>query len=666
MDTIKQLGIQNNQQPPSPVNYFSNNMAALHPDIETIAASKVPPTAGELRLLKYLTDNLGNEYEVFYQPFLNGDNPDIVLMRKGSGVIIFEVKDWDLSKYYIDQNTNWRLLENNAILKSPLKQVTEYKDNLYNLHIDTLLEKKITNTGVLNIVQCALYFHLASEEQLKIFLATGFQADQYRKYRQAVQRVHLLGHDSLNKTSLEELIERSLLHKTNPLFTEVLYQSFKRYLKPPFHKLEEGIEIRYTAEQFEIIHSKASRQKIKGLAGSGKTLVLAKRAVNAHKRTGSKVLILTFNLTLKNYIHDRISDVRENFQWNFFYITNYHQFFKSEANNHNLKLYGLSAWEDTSFFDGVSNSIIKYNAIFIDEVQDYRTEWLEIITKYFLAPDGEFVVFGDEKQNIYNRPLDENKEPIIRTVVGRWNRSLKTSKRFTSNIAALARQFQIAFMSQKYNIDDAVPAQVTLDLGQAESEIKVTQAFLDFDTKAIEYFYFSETAAPESIHTAIYESITKHKITPSNIAIINNKIEYIRKLDHLIRTASREKSKTTFETEEMFKHLVAKTEAKSNNQDGYVRSLQDNLEDIRKNKKNHFWINTGTIKLSTVHSFKGWEIHTLFLIIENDDETTDSTLDELIYTGLTRARVNLFIINLGNLKYDDFFRINTEITHEFN
>ena len=639
-------------------------MAHLHPDIDTITASKVPPTAGELRLLNFLVNNLDNEYEVFYQPFLNGDNPDIVLMRKGSGVIIIEVKDWDLSKYYIDQNTNWRLLENNAVLKSPLKQVTEYKDNLYNLHIDTLLEKKITNTGILNLVQCSLYFHLASEEQLKTFLTNGFQAEQYRKYRQAVQRVHLLGHNSLNKTRLEELIERSLLHKTNPLFTEDLYQSFKRYLKPPFHKLEEGIEIRYTTEQLEIINSKANRQKIKGLAGSGKTLVLAKRAVNAHKRTGSKVLILTFNLTLKNYIHDRISDVRENFQWNNFYITNYHQFFKSEANNHNLKLYGLSAWEDTSFFAGVANSIHKYNAIFIDEVQDYRTEWLEIITKYFLAPDGEFVVFGDEKQNIYNRPLDENKEPIIRTVVGRWNRSLKTSKRFTSNIAALARQFQIAFLSRKYNIDDALPTQTALDLGRERDELQVTQAFLDFETKAIEYFYFSAEAAPEKIHAAIYKTITEHNINPSNIAIINNKIEYIRKLDQLVRTASREKSKTTFETEEMYKHLAAKTEAKSNHQDGYIRSLQDNLEDIRKNKKNHFWINTGTIKLSTVHSFKGWEIHTLFLIIENEEETTDSTMEELIYTGLTRARANLFVMNLGNPKYDAFFRQHTEKTHE--
>ena len=52
-------------------------------------------------------------------------------MRKGSGVIIFEVKDWKLRNYYIDEKTKWKLLSNDAYIKSPLKQVDGYKENLY-------------------------------------------------------------------------------------------------------------------------------------------------------------------------------------------------------------------------------------------------------------------------------------------------------------------------------------------------------------------------------------------------------------------------------------------------------------------------------------------------------------------------------------------------------
>jgi len=618
-------------------------MAILYPDIETIKKSKVQPTVGELKLLTFLNQHLDDSYEIFFQPFLNGDNPDIVLMRKGSGVIIFEVKDWNLRHYYIDAKTKWKLRQNDSFIKSPLTQVDEYKENLYNLHIDTLLEKKIRNKNYLAVVSCAVYFHNETESSVKRFLLDNFQSDEHKKYRKFVSYFSLLGSDSLNKFRLDELLLRTRINQQSKLFSDDLYENFKRYLKPPYHKLEEGIKIEYTKEQEELISSRAgAKQKIKGVAGSGKTLVLAKRAVNAHKRTGEKVLILTFNLSLKNYIHDRINDVREGFYWDNFYITNYHQFFKSQANNHNIAIMDLEAWQDTNFFEDVKDRTQKFRAVLIDEVQDYRTEWIEIITKYFLASDGEFIVFGDEKQNIYDRPLDENKEPIIRTVVGRWNRSLNSSKRFTSNIANVAKQFQKEFFASKYNLDD----------------FTVTQTALDFETKAIEYYYFEENWTVENVCKTMLEVIKKYSITPSNIGVLNSKVEYIRELDYLIRQKTKEKTKTTFETQEVYDHL--KKEVKENNKDKDEKQLEkilaEKIEDIRKQKKNHFWINTGTMKLSTIHSFKGWEIHSLFLLIESEDGQNEFGTNELIYTGLTRARVNLFVFNLGNDKYDSFFK----------
>lgn len=74
-----------------------------------------------------------------------------------------------------------------------------------------------------------------------------------------------------------------------------------------------------------------------------------------------------------------------------------------------------------------------------------------------------------------------------------------------------------------------------------------------------------------------------------------------------------------------------------------------NYEIIRRNKKIHFWMNCGMLKISTIHSFKGWESQAVFLIIE--DKTTKNEFDELLYTGFTRARENLVIINFGNEEY---------------
>ena len=81
----------------------------------------------------------------------------------------------------------------------------------------------------------------------------------------------------------------------------------------------------------------------------------------------------------------------------------------------------------------------------------------------------------------------------------------------------------------------------------------------------------------------------------------------------------------------------------------------DNYKNIRDNKKLHFWMNSGTIKISTINSFKGWESEVIFLILEPKYEHSTSfniSFDELLYTGLTRCRRNLVIINFGNKEYD--------------
>ena len=66
-------------------------------------------------------------------------------------------------------------------------------------------------------------------------------------------------------------------------------------------------------------------------------------------------------------------------------------------------------------------------------------------------------------------------------------------------------------------------------------------------------------------------------------------------------------------------------------------------------------MNSGTLKVSTINSFKGWESEVVFLILEPRYEATTSfnlSFDELLYTGLTRCRRNLVVINFGNQEYD--------------
>jgi superfamily I DNA/RNA helicase len=243
---------------------------------------------------------------------------------------------------------------------------------------------------------------------------------------------------------------------------------------------------------------------------------------------------------------------------------------------------------------------------------------------------------------------------VVRQIQGDWNKSLYKSYRLTGSISNIAIKFQKTYFDKLYELDD----------------IKILST-LDFETRILEY-HFLKTHTVKNLYLLIYSIIEKHKIHSSDIGILCSTVEIIRELDFFIRTIKNEKTKTTFESQEEYElivnslksGLIDSTLSETEINKKIQKELQDILDHIRRVKKIHFWMKTGTVKLSTIHSFKGWEIDTLFLFIENEEGKEDEFTDaELIYTGITRARKNLIVFNLGNLKYHEFFK--TEIGNQF-
>ena len=73
------------------------------------------------------------------------------------------------------------------------------------------------------------------------------------------------------------------MNEANSGVNEELYQDIQRYLRPQLHEIDEGLDIHYTKEQLQLIPSIAqARQKIKGVAGCGKSTV----AEAIHERLG--------------------------------------------------------------------------------------------------------------------------------------------------------------------------------------------------------------------------------------------------------------------------------------------------------------------------------------------------------------------------------------------
>lgn len=145
-------------------------MAKLYPDLANIDRLTVQPTDGERHLLMVLLDTLDDTYEVYFNPYLDGDRPDVIVLKPGCGALIIEVKDWNLNHFQVDINNRWHY--DDSVIRSPQQQAFQYKENLFNLHLPVLGLQHLTNPNFYNLISVGVYFHRASREQLKLLYGT--------------------------------------------------------------------------------------------------------------------------------------------------------------------------------------------------------------------------------------------------------------------------------------------------------------------------------------------------------------------------------------------------------------------------------------------------------------------------------------------------------------
>ncbi|HOT32412.1 MAG TPA: UvrD-helicase domain-containing protein, partial [Petrotogaceae bacterium] len=521
---------------------------------------------------------------------------------------------------------------------SPFEQVKKIKDCFYEGEIKDLRSKKAKNQSFYGIVKTLVYFKNVTKDELISFgqgclaYKNNLVCEGGDKYRNAITQ------DMLNASYLEKILN-SLHFKLNKLFDKELYESFREKVLPPKHLISDGKKIELTTKQKELSQSKPGHYKISGIAGSGKTLTLAFRAVSACERTGEMVLILTYNCALRGYIEQMIKDVPREFEMGNFAVNNYHEFVYRKLSKAGIEIgrleqgaskkereeYFENKYADEAYFFPVKDKLPKYSAILIDEVQDYDSRWIAILRKFFLKENGELVLFGDEKQNLYGRAVDGAEKKPNTGIPGRWNK-LKELKRFKGIISPMIVNFQKQFLSGKYLVDEVESFQTSI---------------LDFK---LEYLWVDDqsTGYGELLH-----EIGKVEKNCENVVVLGSSIEYLRVFEKIYRQKTQKATKSSFETQQEYEEIKAKLdkEKKSN----MIKTL---CEEIRKDRKLNFWSesrNGHELKISTIQSFKGMEMDKVILLIGEDDQ------EELVYTGITRAREKLVIINNGNGKYHDFF-----------
>lgn len=565
-----------------------------------------------IALLSDMLGNILNESDYLYiRPNINGDTPDIVVARPNRGIFLINV---------CTGTSDTEIKESVEIIKT-------YQENLVKLHIKDLNDRILEEKSNWALIKMMLYFPCLSTEEVKQI----FKNEEY-----LIKYVNIQGRElfeDTNKTAISNYFNSWSKKK----FDNSTLNSFVNIVSPKWHSFKQGKYIVLTNAQKPLAKSEAkARRKINGVAGSGKTQVLATRAVNAHLRTGRKVLVLTYNLTLVNYIKSRIGEVRADFSWDNIIVDNYHQFFKSVANNFGKKV-SLESFESQHFFKEIEKQLPKYAAIFIDEVQDYRTEWLRILSNNFLEEDGEFVVFGDAKQNIYNRPIDANGQVRLEFISGGWNNSLNQSMRFANTqLANLAMDFQRAFFPNLQT-----------------DNIETREQSLDFDS-CIKYWNINSATDLNTIMSNCRWIIQKFDVEVKDVVVLSANCETLRELDYFYKQQTSKGTLMTNETKEQFGVL-------KNDLEYTDFKFFSDLNHLRRSKRMHFTMDTDFLKLSTIHSYKGWEAKAVILVLtppkdDNSEEAQVHIKDEsLIYTAITRAKEKLFILNLGNAKYHSFF-----------
>lgn len=578
---------------------------------------------------------------MYIDPVINEVAVDFIIVRPNRGLLLLNVFEENLNNCQSSKDgKEISVLDGSgAVVKtyqSPIELINLCQISIKD-GIEELLMSTIESSRNFGLIKKVVVFTANDNNKVRDFF--GISSDQ-------INYTYLFGNEFISKKSVSQGLYTQIgLINSSSYFDDAVKRKIAKILSPSWHSYQEGkTGVEPKGAQKKLAVSQNAHQKISGVAGSGKTHVLAARAVNAMKRTGGDVLVLTFNITLANYLKYRLSEIREDFSWEKIDIYPYHQFFRIRASECQLHV-DFGAYDRLSFFYDTPTHK-RYSAIFVDEVQDYTTEWLRIVMQNFLLPNGEFVVFGDPKQNVYHRPIDSNGDIRLGVIGGVWNKELSTGRRFTNpRLATLATTFQAKFLSNQPI--DTISTTTSLD------------NTLNF--QIVTYYNMRGSFTMENLVSKLTEIINNSNNDPKDFVLLASYSKLLQTIDSKYRETTGEETEITFVSTEQYERL--KELHKVSDEHPASWKFNRDYEALGRTRKQLFTTDKRCLKLSTIKSFKGWESPSVIVILDDEYNAKAACRKpmepEMMYTAITRARESLYIINIGNETYDKFFKEQT-------
>ena len=139
--------------------------------------------------------------------------------------------------------------------------------------------------------------------------------------------------------------------------------------------------------------------------------------------------------------------------------------------------------------------------------------------------------------------------------------------------------------------------------------------------------------------------------------VLASSTKLLRNIDFNYRQITQEETEVTFVATEPYERLK-RIHGVSDEQTANWKFKRD-FESVERTRKQLFTTDKRCLKISTIQSFKGWESPSVIVILEDDFYSSSTSFrpmaPETIYTAITRARENMYVINIGNNIYHDFF-----------
>jgi hypothetical protein len=318
------------------------------------------------------------------------------------------------------------------------------------------------------------------------------------------------------------------------------------------------------------------------------------------------VLVATFNITLWHYLRDLIvRNLKHPGSHRNIIFCNFHSWCKSVCDDVGWRERYDGLWKDNSIRAVTETELPnlvalafgqdgapQYDAILVDEGQDYRPLWWNTLRK-FLKADGEMLMVADATQDIYGTAGSWTDEAMTGAGFrGSWGQ-LSISYRLPPAAVPVMREFAERFMPDQRIELPAPQQQVALDLSPCRLR-------------------WVQCSPNQVVEACACE---------------------VQRMMHFTGKSGLANADITFLTADVASGAAVVEQLAWQGINSVATYEADQKE--RRRQKVGFFMGDARIKATTLHSFKGWEAP---LLVIHVGQAKDKDSLALIYTGLTRLK----------------------------